>query len=58
VFTPVCATVGTLIMFFVCLMSYEMVSSMWGYHHSTKISSLLVDPLARKLFDDGSFPKE
>jgi hypothetical protein len=60
VFTPVCATVCTLIMFFVCLMSYEMLASMWGYHRSSKISSLLVDPLARKFFDDGhsSFPKE
>jgi hypothetical protein len=58
VFTPVCATVCSFILFFVCLMSYEMVASMWGYHRSTKISSLLVDPLARKLFDDGSFPKD
>jgi hypothetical protein len=58
VFAPVCATVCSFILFFVCLMSYEMVASMWGYHRSSKVSSLLVDPIARKLFDDGSFPKD
>ncbi len=58
IFAPVCAAVGTFILFFVILMSFEMVASMWGYHKSSKVSILLVDPIARKLLDDGSFPKE
>lgn len=57
IFAPVCATVTAFILFFVVLMSYEMVQSMWGYHRSTKTSSLIVDPLARSLFGS-DFPKE
>jgi excisionase family DNA binding protein len=46
---------AVLVLFFVSLMSFELVHSMWGYHRPGKVSSMLLDPLARALTD---MPKE
>jgi len=45
-----------IVLFVVGLMSYELIQGMWGYHKGSKVSSLVVDPLAR-MFDD-TLPKE
>jgi excisionase family DNA binding protein len=44
------------LMFFVCLMTYELVAQMWGYHKGTTATSFIVAPIART-FDD-TLPKE
>jgi hypothetical protein len=46
----------TIVLFVVGLMSFELVQGLWGYHRSTKVSRLLVDPIAR-MFDD-TLPKD
>jgi excisionase family DNA binding protein len=46
----------TIILFVVGLMSFELMQGMWGYHKGTKVSNLVIDPIAR-MFDD-TLPKE
>jgi len=40
------------VMLLVALMGFEMVRGMWGYHHSQKLTGVLVDPIS-KLFPGG-----
>jgi excisionase family DNA binding protein len=47
---------AVLILFFVGIMSYEMVSGMWGYKRSTPVSRWVVDGLARTVVDE-NLPK-
>jgi hypothetical protein len=42
VFAPVTLMVSTLFMFFVALMSVELMNGMWGFHQPTKASSLMI----------------
>jgi hypothetical protein len=44
------------VLFLVGLMGYEMIQSMWGYHKGTKVSRLIIDPMAR-MFDE-NLPKD
>ncbi len=41
----------TIILFVVSLMSFELIQGMWGYHKGSKVSNLVVHPIA-KMFDD------
>jgi excisionase family DNA binding protein len=41
----------TLILFVVSLMSFEMIQGMWGYHKGSRVSNLVIHPIA-KMFDD------
>jgi hypothetical protein len=45
---------SVVILFLVCLMSFEVLQGMWGYHKPAKVSSLIVRPLANAnpLIDD------
>jgi len=45
-----------IVLFVVGLMGFELVQGMWGYHQSSKVSRLVIDPIAR-MFDD-TLPKE
>jgi hypothetical protein len=45
-----------IVLFFVSLMSFELVHSMWGYHKAGKVSGLIINPVAR-MFDD-QLPKD
>jgi excisionase family DNA binding protein len=47
---------SVLILFVVGLMSFELMQSMWGYHRPGKVSTLVIDPIAR-MFDD-TLPKD
>jgi hypothetical protein len=42
VFAPVTLMVSTLFMFFVALMSIELMNGMWGFHQPNKASSLMI----------------
>jgi hypothetical protein len=42
VFAPVTLMVSTLFMFFVALMSIELMNGMWGFHQPTKASNLMI----------------
>jgi hypothetical protein len=41
----------TIVLFVVGLMSFELIQGMWGYHRGTKVSNLVIQPIA-KMFDD------
>jgi excisionase family DNA binding protein len=41
----------TIILFLACLMGFELIQGMWGYHTGNKTSNLIVHPIA-KMFDD------
>jgi excisionase family DNA binding protein len=41
----------TILLFVVALMSFELIQGMWGYHRGTKVSNLIIHPIA-KMFDD------
>jgi excisionase family DNA binding protein len=41
----------TLILFVVGLMSFEMIQGMWGYHKGSRVSNLVIHPIA-KMFDE------
>ena len=41
----------TIILFVVSLMSFELIQGMWGYHKGSKVSNLVIHPIA-KMFDD------
>lgn len=41
----------TILLFVVGLMSFELIQGMWGYHRGTKVSNLIIHPIA-KMFDD------
>jgi excisionase family DNA binding protein len=53
---PMSMVFCSFIMFFVCLMTYEMIAALWGYHRGMPATSFIVAPLART-FDD-TLPKE
>ena len=46
VFTPVMLAVSTVVLFFVGVMSYELVHSMWGFHQPGKAGSVVVRAVA------------
>ena len=39
---PILSLVCTIILFFVGLMSFELMQSMWGYHTGNKVSTPIV----------------
>jgi len=41
----------TIVLFVVGLMSFELIQGMWGYHRGSKVSNLVIHPIA-KMFDD------
>jgi hypothetical protein len=41
----------TIILFLVTLMGFELIQGMWGYHKGSKVSNLVIHPIA-KMFDD------
>ncbi len=47
---------SVIILFIVGLMSFELLQGMWGYHKPSKVSNLIIHPLA-KSFDD-SLPSD
>jgi excisionase family DNA binding protein len=48
---------SVIILFLVGIMSFELVQGMWGYHKPSKVSNLIIDPIARMLVDD-KLPKD
>jgi hypothetical protein len=42
---------SVLVLFVVGLMSFELLQGMWGYHKPSKVSNLIIQPLAKQ-FDD------
>ena len=54
---PVVALVPSVrVLVLVGLMGFELIRGMWGYHRSSPVSKLLIDPIAR-MWDD-SLPKD
>jgi hypothetical protein len=51
VFAPVTLLVSTLFLFFVGVMSFELVRGMWGYHAPTKGSAPIVRAFAGMFYD-------
>ena len=47
---------SVVILIVVGLMGFELIQGMWGFHKPSKVSSLVIDPIAR-MFDD-TLPKE
>jgi excisionase family DNA binding protein len=45
-----------IILFVVGLMVFELTQGMWGYHKRSKVTSLVVDPIARQI--DDKLPKQ
>jgi excisionase family DNA binding protein len=45
-----------IVLIVVGLMGFELIQGMWGFHKQARVSSLIIDPIAR-IFDD-SLPKE
>jgi hypothetical protein len=39
------------------LMSFELIQGLWGYHHSTTVSNLVINPIAR-MFGNDDLPKD
>jgi hypothetical protein len=44
-------------MFLAMLMSFELIQGLWGYHHSTAVSNLVINPIAR-MFGNDDLPKD
>jgi len=47
-----------LVMFVVGLMGFELIQGMWGYHAHSKVSTLVIDPIARMFDSDKVLPPE
>jgi hypothetical protein len=47
-----------LVLFFVGLMSFELVQGMWGYHRPVKVTKPVIDTVARMFDSDNSLPKD
>ena len=41
----------TILLFVVGLMSFELIQGMWGYHAGTKVSNLIIHPIAKMFVD-------
>ena len=41
----------TILLFVVGLMSFELIQGMWGYHRGTKVSNLIIRPIAKMFVD-------
>jgi excisionase family DNA binding protein len=48
---------SVIVLFLVSIMSFELMQGMWGYHKPGKVSTLLIDPIARMLLGDDKLPK-
>ncbi len=46
-----------IVLFFVGLIGFELAQGMWGYHKGTKVTGMLIHPLAKSLIDD-KLPEE
>jgi excisionase family DNA binding protein len=46
---------SAIILFLVGIMSFELIQGMWGYHKSTRVSNLIIHPIAKML--DDSLPE-
>jgi excisionase family DNA binding protein len=51
VMVPLTSLLCTVILFVVGLMSFELIQGMWGYHRGTKVSNMIIHPIA-KMFDN------
>lgn len=58
VMVPIFAGLTFLVVFVAGLMSFELVHGMWGYRQSSKVGSVIVDPLTRGVMPDNYLPKE
>jgi hypothetical protein len=48
--------VCTIVLFVVSLMSFEMIQGMWGYHRGTKVSNLVIHPIAKTVSGEDNLP--
>jgi excisionase family DNA binding protein len=46
----------TIVLFLVGLMSFELIQGMWGYHRGTKVSNLLIKPIAKMVSGEDKLP--
>jgi excisionase family DNA binding protein len=58
IFTPVVLLVSVLVMFFVGIMSFELVRGMWGYHQPTKVTSPIIRAFGGMFYDSKSLPPD
>src|SRR5262249_15325180 len=58
IMVPAFAGLTFVVIFLAGLMSLELVHSMWGYRQSSKVGSVIVDPLTRGVMPDNYLPKE
>jgi hypothetical protein len=47
-----------ILMFLVCLMSWEMMTIMWGYHQDQKVTGIIAPWMARTFLGDDAVPKD
>ncbi|HEY7423573.1 MAG TPA: hypothetical protein VH682_04955, partial [Gemmataceae bacterium] len=48
----------TIILFLVGLMSFELIQGMWGYHRGTKVSNLIIHPIAKMVSGEDKLPDD
>jgi Helix-turn-helix domain len=58
VFTPVVLLLSVVILFFVGIMSFEMVRGMWAYHQPGKASNVVVRGVAGLFYDSKELPTD
>jgi excisionase family DNA binding protein len=56
VVVPLASLVCTIVLFFVTLMSFELMQGMWGYHTGNKVSHPIIYSLAKMLTGDDKLP--
>lgn len=56
VVVPLASLVCTIILFFVGLMSFELMQGMWGYHTGNKVSHPIIYSLAKMFTGDDKLP--
>jgi hypothetical protein len=45
-----------IVLFVVGLMSFELLQGMWGYHKPSKVSNLIIHPLAKAISGEDNLP--
>jgi len=48
----------TIVLFLVGLMSFELIQGMWGYHRGTKVSNLIIHPIAKMVSGEDKLPDD
>ncbi len=49
---------AVIVLFVVGLMSFELLQGMWGYHKPSKVSNLIIHPLAKAISGDDKLPED